>query len=166
MEPMNNIHSVETMIIKDEALRYRAYQTGYVVLLSGLAAMMIVGGIYLFLVPELELVGITLVFTSILIGLAYMVTLKVRGIVGAASEVVLRTSEQRRAARTEILVRGAFFAVLMTVFTWLSDDEATPKGLAFTGVFNFVFWSLGMYAYYVIRGKRKSARDGSEGDGV
>lgn len=32
--------------------------------------------------------------------------------------------------------------------------------------FNFVFWSLGMYAYYVIRGKGKSARDASEGDTV
>jgi len=52
------------------------------------------------------------------------------------------------------------FAVFMTVFTWLTDDEATPSKLAFTGFFNFVLWSLGMYAYYVIRSKRSKESEG------
>lgn len=166
MEPMNSIHSIhsiEALILKDEALRYRTYHTGYIVLLSSLAAMMIVGGIFLFLLPELEQAGIALVFASVLVGVAYMTTLKVRGIVGAASEIVLRTNEQRKAALIEILVRGALFAVFMTVFTWFSDNEATPAKLAFTGILNFVFWSLGMYAYYVIRSKRNTTQDASEG---
>lgn len=164
MESMNSIHNVEAMILKDEALRFRTYHTGYIVLLSSLASMMIVGGIFLFLLPELEQAGIALVFASVLIGVAYMTSLKVRGIVGAASEVVLRTNEQRKAALIEILVRGALFAVFTTVFTWFSNNETTPAKLALTGIFNFVFWSLGMYAYYVIRSKRKVTHDSSDGD--
>lgn len=165
-QPMSSIHNVESMIKQDEILRYRSFQTAYFVLIASLVLMMGVGGIYLYFLPELELVGITLVFTAMLMGGVYMITLKVRGIIGAASEVVLSTREQRTAARNEIMIRGAFFAVFMTVFTWLSDDEVSPLKLAFTGVFNFVFWSLGMYAYYVIRGKQKSARDASEGDTI
>lgn len=164
MESMNSIHRVEAMILKDEALRFRTYHTGYIVLLSSLVAMMILGGIFLFLLPELEQAGIALVFASVLVGVAYLTTLKVRGIVGAASEVVLRTNEQRKAALIEILVRGALFAVFMTVFTWFYDNETTPAKLALTGIFNFVFWSLGMYGYYVIRSKRKTAHDASGGD--
>ena len=165
-QPMSSIHNVESMIKQDEILRYRSFQTAYIVLIASLTLMMGVGGIYLYFLPELELVGITLVLTALLIGAVYMIALKLRGIVGAASEVVLSTREQRKAARNEIMIRGALFAVFMTVFTWFTDDEASPVKLAFTGVFNFVFWSLGMYAYYVIRGKRKSARDASEGDAV
>lgn len=154
MEPMDNIHRVESMIIQDEALRYRLYHTGYVVLLTSMGFMMLGGGVFLFFFPELELAGIALVFAAVLIGLVFIVTLKVRGVIGAASEAVFTTKQQRRAARNEIIIRGALYAVLMTVFTWLIDDEASPNKLAFTGFFNFVFWSLGMYAYYVIRPKR------------
>jgi len=160
MERMDNIHRVESMILQDEALRYRLYHTAYVVLLTSLGIMMLVGGVYLFFFPDLELAGITLVFASLLIGLVFMVTLKVRGVIGAASEAVLTTAQQRKAARNEIIVRGILFAVFMTVFTWLTDDEATPGKLAFTGVFNFVLWSLGMYAYYVIRSKRSKETEG------
>lgn len=163
MEQMNSIHSVEAMILSDEILRHRAYHTGYIILLVSLAAMMIVGGGLLYLIPELELVGITLVLTSVIVGFAYMITLKVRGIIGAASEVVIKTNEQRKAAGIEIVLRGALFAVLVMVFTWLTDDEVKPVRLAFTGIFNFVFWSLGMYAYYVIRRKRKSTGEPSSG---
>lgn len=155
-QQMNAIHNVEAMIVKDEALRYRTYHTAYILLLTSLGLMMGVGGIYLYLFPELELVGITLVFASMLIGLAYIITLKVRGIVGAASEVVLKTPQQRKAARNEIMIRGAVFAGLMTIWSWFSDDDVTTAKLAFTAVFNFVFWSLGMYAYYVIRSRSKS----------
>ena len=161
MERMDNIHRVEAMILQDEALRYRLYHTAYVVLLTSLGIMMLVGGVYLFFLPDLELAGIALVFASMLIGLVFIVTLKVRGVIGAASEAVLTTAQQRKAARNEIIVRGILFAVFMTVFSWLTDDEATPGKLAFTGFFNFVLWSLGMYAYYVIRSKR--SRD-TEGD--
>jgi hypothetical protein len=154
MEPMDNIHRVESMIMQDEALRYRLYHTAYVVLITSMGVMMLVGGIYLFLFPELELAGIALVFAAVLIGLVFMVTLKVRGVIGAASEAVLTTKQQRRAARNEIIIRGALFSVLMTIFWWFTDDEATPSSLAFMGFFNFVFWSLGMYVYYVIRSKR------------
>ena len=164
MEQMNSIHSVEAMILSDEILRHRTYHTGYIILLVSLAAMMIVGGGLLYLSPELEIVGITLVLTSVIVGFAYMIALKVRGIIGAASEVVIKTNEQRKAAGIEIILRGALFAVFMTVFTWFTDDEATPVKLAFTGIFNFVFWSLGMYAYYVIRSRRKPSDDASEGD--
>jgi len=160
MERMDNIHRVEAMILQDEALRYRLYHTAYVVLLTSLGIMMLVGGVYLFFLPELELAGITLVFASLLIGLVFMVTLKVRGVIGAASEAVLTTAQQRKAARNEIIVRGILFAVFMTVFSWLTDDEATPGKLAFTGFFNFVLWSLGMYAYYVIRSKRSKDTEG------
>ncbi len=161
-QQMNAIHNVEAMIVKDEALRYRMYHTAYILLLTSLGLMMGVGGIYLYLFPELELVGITLVFASMLIGLAYMVTLKVRGIVGAASEVVLKTAQQRKAARNEIMIRGAVFAGLMTIWSWFSDDDVTPAKLAFTAVFNFIFWSLGMYAYYVIRSRSKSKDSSTE----
>ena len=157
---MDNIHRVESMILQDEALRYRLYHTAYVVLLTSLGIMMLVGGVYLFFFPDLELAGITLVFASLLIGLVFMFTLKVRGVIGAASEAVLTTAQQRKAARNEIIVRGILFAVFMTIFTWLTDDEATPGKLAFTGVFNFVLWSLGMYAYYVIRSKRSKDTEG------
>ncbi|MBU3699906.1 MAG: hypothetical protein FGM33_07845 [Candidatus Kapabacteria bacterium] len=157
---MDNIHRVESMIMQDEVLRYRLYQTGHVVLVSSLAAMMLVGGVYLFLFPVLELVGITLVISSMLIGLVYIVTVKVRGVIGAASEAVLTTKQQRKAARNEILLRGAFFAFIMTIFTWFTDDEYRPVKLAFTAVFNFAFWSLGMYAYYVIRSKRSKESAG------
>jgi hypothetical protein len=160
MERMDNIHRVESMILQDEALRYRLYHTAYVVLLTSLGIMMLVGGVYLFFFPDLELAGITLVFASLLIGLVFMFTLKVRGVIGAASEAVLTTAQQRKAARNEIIVRGILFAVFMTIFTWLTDDEATPGKLAFTGVFNFVLWSLGMYAYYVIRSKRSKDTEG------
>jgi hypothetical protein len=160
MERMDNIHRVEAMILQDEALRYRLYHTAYVVLLTSLGIMMLVGGVYLFFFPDLELAGITLVFASLLIGLVFMFTLKVRGVIGAASEAVLTTAQQRKAARNEIIVRGILFAVFMTIFTWLTDDEATPGKLAFTGVFNFVLWSLGMYAYYVIRSKRSKDTEG------
>jgi hypothetical protein len=160
MERMDNIHRVEAMILQDEALRYRLYHTAYVVLLTSLGIMMLVGGVYLFFLPELELAGIALVFASMLIGLVFIVTLKVRGVIGAASEAVLTTAQQRKAARNEIIVRGILFAVFMTIFTWLTDDEATPGKLAFTGVFNFVLWSLGMYAYYVIRSKRSKDTEG------
>ncbi|MBU3679337.1 MAG: hypothetical protein FGM32_06995 [Candidatus Kapabacteria bacterium] len=160
MEPMDNIHRVESMIMQDEVLRYRLYQTGHFVLVTSLAAMMLVGGVYLFLFPELELVGITLVFASMLIGLVYIVTVKIRGVIGAASEAVLTTKQQRKAARNEILLRGALFALFMTIFTWFADDEHKPVKLVFTAVFNFVFWSLGMYAYYVIRSKRSKESAG------
>jgi hypothetical protein len=160
MERMDNIHRVESVILQDEALRYRLYHTAYVVLLTSLGIMMLVGGVYLFFFPDLELAGITLVFASLLIGLVFMFTLKVRGVIGAASEAVLTTAQQRKAARNEIIVRGILFAVFMTIFTWLTDDEATPGKLAFTGVFNFVLWSLGMYAYYVIRSKRSKDTEG------
>jgi len=160
MERMDNIHRVEAMILQDEALRYRLYHTAYVVLLTSLGIMMLVGGVYLFFLPDLELAGIALVFASLLIGLVFMVTLKVRGVIGAASEAVLTTAQQRKAARNEIIARGILFAVFMTVFTWLTDDEATPGKLAFTGFFNFVLWSLGMYAYYVIRSKRSKETEG------
>ena len=160
MERMDNIHRVEAMILQDEALRYRLYHTAYVVLLTSLGIMMLVGGVYLFFLPELELAGIALVFASMLIGLVFIVTLKVRGVIGAASEAVLTTAQQRKAARNEIIVRGILFAVFMTVFSWLTDDEATPGKLAFTGFFNFVLWSLGMYAYYVIRSKRSKETEG------
>jgi len=160
MERMDNIHRVESMILQDEALRYRLYHTAYVVLLTSLGIMMLVGGVYLFFFPDFELAGITLVFASMLIGLVFIVTLKVRGVIGAASEAVLTTAQQRKAARNEIIVRGILFAVFMTVFTWLTDDEATPGKLAFTGFFNFVLWSLGMYAYYVIRSKRSKDTEG------
>lgn len=157
---MDNIHRVEAMILQDEALRYRLYHTAYVVLLTSLGIMILVGGVYLFFLPELELAGIALVFASMLIGLVFIVTLKVRGVIGAASEAVLTTAQQRKAARNEIIVRGILFAVFMTVWTWFTDDEPNPMKLAFTGVFNFVFWSLGMYAYYVIRSKRSKETEG------
>ena len=160
MERMDNIHRVEAMILQDEALRYRLYHTAYVVLLTSLGIMILVGGVYLFFLPELELAGIALVFASMLIGLVFIVTLKVRGVIGAASEAVLTTAQQRKAARNEIIVRGILFAVFMTVWTWFTDDEPNPMKLAFTGVFNFVFWSLGMYAYYVIRSKRSKETEG------
>ncbi len=35
-----------------------------------------------------------------------------------------------------------------------------------TGIFNFVFWSLGTYAYYVIRSRLSTTHDASEGDTV
>ncbi len=63
-QQMNAIANVEAMIVKDEALRYRMYHTAYILLLTSLGLMMGVGGIYLYLFPELELVGITLVFAS------------------------------------------------------------------------------------------------------
>ena len=160
MERMDNIHRVEAMILQDEALRYRLYHTAYVVLLTSLGIMMLVGGVYLFFLPDLELAGIALVFASMLIGLVFIVTLKVRGVIGAASEAVLTTAQQRKAARNEIIVRGILFAVFMTVFSWFTDDEATPGKLALTGFFNFVLWSLGMYAYYVIRSKRSKDTEG------
>lgn len=163
-EQMNAIHNVEAMILKDEMLRSRTHHTAYLILLISLVAMMGIGGIYLFLFPELELVGITLVFTSVLMGLAYVVTLKVRGIVSAASEVVITTPEQRKAARNEIMIRGAVFAGLMTIWTWFSEDDPTLAKLAFTAAFNFVFWSLGMYTYYVIRSKRKSNSAATNGE--
>lgn len=160
MERMDSIHRVESMILQDEALRYRLYHTGYVLLITSLTIMMLVGGVYLFFFPELELAGIALVFASMLIGLVFIVTLKVRGVIGAASEAVLTTALQRKAARNEIILRGILFAVFMTVWTWFTDDEPKPMRLAFTGVFNFVFWSLGMYAYYVIRSKRSKETEG------
>jgi hypothetical protein len=160
MEPMDNIHRVESMIMQDEVLRYRLYHTGYVVLITSLGIMMLVGGVYLFFFPELELAGIALVFASMLIGLVFIVTLKVRGVIGAASEAVLATKQQRRAARNEIIIRGALFAVFMTIFSWFTDKEASPGKLAFTGFFNFVLWSLGMYVYYVIRSKRSQESAG------
>jgi drug/metabolite transporter (DMT)-like permease len=160
MERMDNIHRVESVILQDEALRYRLYHTAYVVLLTSLGIMMLVGGVYLFFLPDLELAGIALVFASMLIGLVFIVTLKVRGVIGAASEAVLTTAQQRKAARNEIIVRGILFAVFMTVFSWFTDDEATPGKLALTGFFNFVLWSLGMYAYYVIRSKRSKDTEG------
>lgn len=163
-QPMSSIHNVEAMILNDEALRYRTYHTAYILLLTSMGAMMGIGGVYLFFVPELELVGIALVFASLLIGLVYLIALKVRGIVGAASEVVLSTLEQRRAARNEIMVRGAVFAVMMTIWTCLSEDDVKPAKLAFTAIFNFVFWSLGMYAYYVVRSKSKSNGTATNGD--
>ena len=163
-QQMNAIHNVEAMIVKDEALRYRTYHTAYILLLTSLAIMMGIGAVYLYLFPELELVGITLVFASMLIGLSYVVALKVRGIVGAASEVVLKTPQQRRAARNEIVIRGAVFAVLVSIFRWIANDDVKPTELAFTAVFNFVFWSLGMYAYYVIRSKGKSNGTASDGE--
>ena len=146
--------------MQDEVLRYRLYHTGYVVLITSLGIMMLVGGVYLFFFPELELAGIALVFASMLIGLVFIVTLKVRGVIGAASEAVLATKQQRRAARNEIIIRGALFAVFMTIFSWFTDEETSPGKLAFTGFFNFVLWSLGMYVYYVIRSKRSQESAG------
>ena len=160
MEPMDNIHRVESMIMQDEVLRYRLYHTGYVVLITSLGIMMLLGGVYLFFFPELELAGIALVFASMLIGLLFIVTLKVRGVIGAASEAVLATKQQRKAARNEIIIRGVLFAVFMTIFSWFTDEEVSPGKLAFTGFFNFVLWSLGMYVYYVIRSKRSQESAG------
>jgi hypothetical protein len=160
MEPMDNIHRVESMIMQDEVLRYRLYHTGYIILITSLVSMMMVGGVYLFFFPELELVGIALVFASMLIGLVFIVSLKFRGVVGAASEAVLSTKQQRRAALNEIMIRGALFALFMTVFSWFNDDERKPTKLIFTAVFNFVFWSLGMYVYYVTRAKRSQESAG------
>lgn len=157
---MDNIHRVESMILQDESLRYRLYHTGYVVLLTSLGIMMLVGGVYLYFFPELELAGIALVFASMLIGLVFIVTLKVRGVIGAASEAVLSTKQQRKAARNEIMIRGALFGLFMTIFSWFTDDETTPGKLAFTGFFNFVLWSIGMYVYYVIRSKRSKDSEG------
>lgn len=35
-----------------------------------------------------------------------------------------------------------------------------------TGIVSFVFWSLGTYAHYVIRSRRSTTHDASDGDSL